>query len=526
MKSEKDSEIQGINIEPIVSFTKEDLQLDKSHVLTTVISPSGKEVAITNDVDQVMQFVLDHQNTKVVLDEATDKKLLRKIDMYMLPVMCLLYCFQFMDKSSTSYASILGLREDFNMVGDMYSWTATAFYLGYLAFEFPASMLLQRFPVAKTVSVFIIVWGIILCLHSVPQYPGFIALRTILGMLESSVTPAFTIITSQWYKKEEQFLRTSWWFAFNGIGTILGSAIAYGLYQNDGNYSLPTWKLVFIVTGCLTIFLGFVVLIHIPDTPTQAWFLTDEEKLLVVERIRTNQQGFGNTHFKKNQFIEALTDYRSWLLVIYALSSNIPNGGLTNFSGILLYEDFQYSEAKSLLMQMPQGAVEIVGCVLLAWCSRFISSRLLMTVFTTSLTIMSECLLAFYPEKSGRLVGLYLPMLDPLGFICCLSCVSSNFAGHTKKITTNAMYLIAYCTGNLIGPQTFVSSQAPQYIGAKVGMIAGSSVALLSLICLYFSYVWENKKRDSRTMVDMSHIENYEFADLTDKQNPNFRYSK
>ena len=76
----------------------------------------------------------------------------------MLPVMCLLYCFQFMDKLSTSYASILGLREDLNMVGDMYSWTATAFYLGYLAFEFPASMLLQRFPVAKTVSVFIIVW--------------------------------------------------------------------------------------------------------------------------------------------------------------------------------------------------------------------------------------------------------------------------------------------------------------------------------------------------------------------------------
>ena len=41
------------------------------------------------------------------------------------------------------------------------------------------------------------------------------------------------------------------------------------------------------------------------------------------------------------------------------------------------------------------------------------------------------------------------------------------------------MYLIAYCTGNLIGPQTFVSSQAPQYIGAKVGMIAGSSVAFI-----------------------------------------------
>ena len=86
--------------------------------------------------------------------------------------------------------------------------------------------------------------------------------------------------------------------------------------------------------------------------------------------LELTNKGLATLTSKKNQFIEALTDYRSWLLVIYALSSNIPNGGLTNFSGILLYEDFQYSEAKSLLMQMPQGAVEIVGCVLLAWCSR------------------------------------------------------------------------------------------------------------------------------------------------------------
>ena len=90
------------------------------------------------------------------------------------------------------------------MVGDMYSWTATAFYLGYLALSF-LHQCFYNGSCGQTVSVFIIVWGIILCLHSVPQYPGFIALRTILGMLELSVTPAFTIITSQWYKKRNNF---------------------------------------------------------------------------------------------------------------------------------------------------------------------------------------------------------------------------------------------------------------------------------------------------------------------------------
>lgn len=282
---------------------------------------------------------------------------------------------------------------------------------------------------------------------------------------------------------------------------------------------------VFVVTGCLTLFLGFVIFFHNPDTPAGAWFLSDHEKVMVVERIRSNQQGFGNNHFKKSQFVEALTDHRTWLFVLFSLSNNIPNGGLTSFGTILLNEDFGYSPGQSLLMQMPQGAVEIVGCVLLAYLSRFISSRLLMGIFATSITLMAECLLAFAPQKGARLAGLYLYAIGPVGFICVLSCIASNVAGHTKKVTTNAMYLIAYCVGNLIGPQTFISTQAPEYSGAKVAIVVTGAVSLGTLVAIYISYFFENKKRESMPLVDMSHIENFEFADLTDKENPAFRYS-
>ena len=56
------------------------------------------------------------------------------------------------------------------------------------------------------------------------------------------------------------------------MGNIIGLAIAYGLYQNQINYSIDAWKLIFIVTGCLTIFVGMIIMVHIPDTPTKAWF--------------------------------------------------------------------------------------------------------------------------------------------------------------------------------------------------------------------------------------------------------------
>ncbi|CAL1185368.1 unnamed protein product [Candida parapsilosis] len=236
MTEKKDAE-SLTELEPVVSFTQEDLEDKQKHVLTVIASPGGKEIEITNNVDVAMKFAIEHKGEAKPLDSATDRKILRKIDMYILPVMCLLYCFQFMDKLSTSYSAILGLRTELHMAGDMFSWTTTCFYIGYLAFEFPASLLLQRFPVAKTVGVFIVLWGMILALCSVPKYPGFIVLRTIMGMLESSITPAFTILTSQWYKKEEHFLRTTWWFASNGFGTILGSLIAYGTYKHQDSYS-------------------------------------------------------------------------------------------------------------------------------------------------------------------------------------------------------------------------------------------------------------------------------------------------
>lgn len=165
-------------------------------------------------------------------------------------------------------------------------------------FRVPSVYLLQHFPLSKTLSGFIILWGIVLCLHAAPNYPGFIALRTILGMLESAVTPAFVVLTAQWYKREEQFLRTAIWLGSNGLGLLVGSFMAYGLAVNH-HVPIAGWRLIFIITGVITIVVGIVFSVHVPDDPSKAWFLTEEERKLVLIRIRDNQQGFENKKFKK-----------------------------------------------------------------------------------------------------------------------------------------------------------------------------------------------------------------------------------
>ncbi|KAF3994086.1 hypothetical protein FT663_00106 [Candidozyma haemuli var. vulneris] len=502
---------------------------DIENGVTTFISPNtGKAIHLKETKDEALDYIMSHDDEQPVLDEKTDKKLLFKIDCYLLPCICLLYAVQFMDKLSNSYAAIMGLRTDLKMEGDMYSWTGSAFYIGYLAFEFPCSYALQKFPVISTVSVFIIIWGVLLCLHAVPGYEGFIALRTLLGAFESSVTPAFVIVTSQWYKKDEVFFRTALWFSFNGVGMMLGSgAVALPLYKNMESYSIEAWKLIFIITGVITVVLGIIVFFHIPNKPTEAWFLNEHEKRLVVERIRVNQQGFGNKTFKKYQLIEAFTDIKTWLYFAIGIACNIPNGGLTNFSSILLNESFGYSVEQSLLVQVLFGAVEVVGCSLFAYCYRFYQVRLFWANAANVVVTLGLCLVAFAPDKHAQLGGYTIVAFVPVIMICGLSSCASNVAGHTKKLTVNAIFLIGYCVGNLVGPQTFRAEQAPDYIGAKLAMVICSAVTSVFLVWVWIIMARENKKRDANADSDneFDKIENHEFADLTDKENPSFRYT-
>jgi ACS family allantoate permease-like MFS transporter len=109
--------------------------------------------------------------------------------------------------------------------------------------------------------------------------------------------------------------------------------VAYGIAigtQKHGS-SIAPWKIVFLFTGVLTILLGLVFYWIVPDNQLNARWLKKEDRVLAVARVRINQQGIGNKHFKMYQVKEALLDPMTWAFFFYALIADIPNGGITNF---------------------------------------------------------------------------------------------------------------------------------------------------------------------------------------------------
>ena len=198
--------------------------------------------------------------------------------------------------------------------------------------------------------------------------------------------------------------------------------------------------------------MGVLFYFLIPDNQLNARWLSENDRRLAIERVRVNQQGIGNKTFKQYQLKEALTDPLTWTFVFYAVTSSIPNGGLTNFFNQLIVS-FGYTDEQSLLYGAPGGAVEVVALIATGYFGDRYGQRLLISTLGMVTAFVGMLLIIVLPlsNNGGRLAGYYLTQGSATGFVALLSLIASNVAGYTKKTTVAALYLIAYCTGNIIG---------------------------------------------------------------------------
>jgi len=510
-----------------------DIEKDVPGTLADAIRSGSVDANIlkhSHDADEALKAFASHPGQILELTEADNKRLLRRIDWNLMPVMCVVYGLNYLDKTTISYASIMGLKTDLNLVGDDYQWLGSLFYFGYLGWEYPTNRLLQRLPLAKYSSFNIIMWGITLCCFAaVKNFAGAVVIRLFLGIFEAAVTPGFALFTSQWYTKKEQGTRTGIWFSFNGFAQIFGGLVAYGIAHGTAKHgsSIAPWKIVFLLTGALTVCIGIIFWFTMPDNQLNARWLSPEDRVLAVERVRVNQQGIGNKHFKWYQLREALTDPLTWAFVFYALVADIPNGGISNFFSQLI-TSFGYTAEQSLLYGTPGGVIEIVSLIACGYFGDKTRNRILISSSGLWISMIGMLLIVCLPlsNKGGRLGGYYLTQASACGFVCFLSLISSNVAGYTKKTTVAALYLIGYCVGNIIGPQTFRPSDAPRYVPAEITIIVCWAVCLCDMYFILWYCKKQNRLKEAvRNHPDYTKLENQEWLDLTDKENPEFTYT-
>ncbi|KEF58114.1 uncharacterized protein A1O9_06037 [Exophiala aquamarina CBS 119918] len=487
-------------------------QLKKTITIDTIHNDEALKV--------LANYVGDEQWT-----EEEEKKLVRKIDRRLLTILCLTYGLQYYDKAMLSQAALFGLRDDLELnIGIRYSMSASIFYLGFIVGAYPAIVLAQRYPIERVVFGIVLLWGVCLtCTAACHNYQSLYAQRFFLGALESGVSPAWMLVVGGWYKKQEQALRMGAWYSSTGYVSMVSPLINYGLGHIKG--SLSPWRYMYLVAGSITILWSFVILFLMPPDPIRARRFTDRERYIAVARMRMNNSGVRNTHFKKAQVYELLLDIKFWLVFVMAFCILVANGPVSTFIPIIINQ-LGFSGLNSLLLIMPAGF--IIGTIELGvpyFAYKFPGWRAYLVTITVCGTILGSFLLWLLPQTQtgARLFGVYILASYGGGYAVLMSMQIANTAGYTKRSVGSSGMFVGYCLGNFLGPLVFRTEEAPKYNTGWITTVVTSIVAAILAIVYRVICSRENKKRDQN-----GEMEAYEHAyedDLTDRKNPQFRYT-
>lgn len=330
------------------------------------------------------------------------------------------------------------------------------------------------------------------------NYGGLLAVRFLLGVAEATITPAFMFITTTWYTRDEIPVRTGIWFSGNSIGGLVASLLAYGV--GHIKHPLHPWMWMFIILGVLTFLWGFVLLAFLPDSISNAQFLDAEEKEIITKRAII--KGTGRTEqvsWRWDQTRECLLDPKTWHIFCITILTQIPNGGTQNFANLVI-KSFGFTSLQSTLINIPASVVSAASIALTGWLAgRYAHLNNILIIVVVALAVTGSAIIysrAHIPHKGAPLFGYFLLETGPAILPLVMSLVQANYKGVTKKQTMTAMMFIAYCAGNIAGPQFFKTKEAPVYATAFRAILICYVLAAVLAGSLRFYLTWVNNRRD------------------------------
>ncbi|KAK5989083.1 putative transporter [Cladobotryum mycophilum] len=514
------------------SPTKNFDDMDAEHVERD-LKASVVDVTTNRSIPEIYLEALERYPNDEAIDRTEEKRLVRKLDMRILPLLGICYFFYYVDKTTLSYAAIFGIKDDLKLVGDQYSWLSSSFYFGWIIWAIPSNLIMQRCPPAWYLAFNIFMWGaLLMCQAAVRNLASLLALRVLSGAFEAIADPAFMLITSMYYTRAEQPSRISAWYAWNGIGVAGGGLIGYGIGHING--ALASWRYEFLIVGAFCALWAIMLFLLLPNSPRTIFGFSHDEKLIMIARMRRNQTGVEQQQINWKQIKEAYLDYKTWLFTLLGFVANIPNGGISNFSTLVI-KGLKFDTLQTALLGIPQGVLVVIWIGLGALVNKYVpnNSRTLVCALFMLPTISGALgfLLAPHDAYVGRLICFYLTGSYQASYVIGLSLITSNTGGQSKKMIVSGMIWFGACIGNIAGPFFYKTNQAPSYHLGIGSLLVANCIELALFFIFRYAFIWENRKKEriraemqERGELVAGELNATAFVDLTDKENPNFVY--
>ncbi|KJZ74440.1 hypothetical protein HIM_06250 [Hirsutella minnesotensis 3608] len=172
-----------------------------------------------------------------------ERKLLRKLDLHIIPLVMALYLCSFLDRVNIGNARLYKLEADLGLSPTQFQVAVSILFVTYLLFEVPSNLVLKLLTPRRWIAFIVTAWGLVATLSGlVESYGALLACRLLLGALEAGLFPGLNVYLTLFYTKRELALRVGYLFVSAGVAGGLGGLLAYGIGHLDGARGMHGWR--------------------------------------------------------------------------------------------------------------------------------------------------------------------------------------------------------------------------------------------------------------------------------------------
>ena len=258
-------------------------------------------------------------------ERATYSRVTRRL----IPFLFLSYILAYIDRVNVGFAK-LQMQHDLRMSDAVYGVGAGVFFLGYFLFEVPANMVLQGLGARLWLGPIMIVWGVVSAFTMfVKSATGFYILRFVLGIVESGFFPGVILYLTYWYTQKHRAKMVAAFMIANPLSGVLAGPISGAILAfTSGAGGLRAWQWLFLLEGVPSAMMGMAMMWFLDDNPVEAKWLTNDERSLLVRRLREEEEAKRNKGESRHSLIDVFKSGKVWLLCLVYFGFIMGNYGL------------------------------------------------------------------------------------------------------------------------------------------------------------------------------------------------------
>lgn len=409
---------------------------------------------------------------------------MRKVDLWLIPWLSLLYLLSFLDRTNIGNARLVNMEDDLGMVKGDYNMALTIFFISYAIFEPLTNALLKRLTPRIFFTAIIVAWGVIMTLMGiVKNQPGLLAARWWLGFAEAGLFPGVNYYLGCWYKSSEIGVRSSVFFSAAALAGSFGGLLAAAIANMDGVSGMPGWSWIFIIEGLVTVVVGLFCWWMVFDWPDTASFLSPDDRIRVQRRLILDRQGRTAEDYDKRYIFAAMKDWKTYGFMVIYMGCLTPLYAFSLFLPTIL-NGMGYAGTKAQLLSVPPYAVAAVLTITVGLIADRTRWRGVCNIVTVTIGIVGFILLLSSSNPKIQYAGTFLGAAGIYPTIPnTLSWVNNNTEGSLKRAFVLGMVVGWGNLNGVVSSNIYLDQEKPRYwsghgsvLGYLVVFLLGGSV--------------------------------------------------